>query len=177
MFPRAFLFSLLLPLAAFGADPLFETTLIFPAAPGNKPNYRIPAIIQAPNGDILIIAERRNDGIGDIGNHDIVMKRSRDKGKTWSAEQMIFDDGTDTSTDLTVGLDRTNGKLWLFFLRNKKQYDYFTSSDSGATWQGPVSVHPQVTKPEWDQLQGKAEDADPSSGGRGALWAKGWAQR
>ncbi|MEO6739803.1 MAG: sialidase family protein [Chthoniobacteraceae bacterium] len=174
---RAVLFSGLLSLSASGAAPLFETTPVFPATPNNKPNYRIPAIIQAPNGDLLIIAERRNDGIGDIGDHDIVMKRSRDKGKTWGAEQMIFDDGTSTSTDLTVGLDRTNGKLWLFFLRNKKQYDYFTSSDSGATWQGPVSVHEQVTKPEWDQLKGKAEDADPSSSGRGAIWAKGWVQR
>src|SRR5438552_954521 len=121
MFSRLFLLSLLIPLIALGADPLFETTLVFPFAPGNKPNYRIPAIVQAPNGDILIIAERRNDGIGDIGDHDIVMKRSRDKGKTWSAEQMIFDDEKNTSTDLTVGLDRTNGKLWLFFLRNKKR--------------------------------------------------------
>ena len=160
-----------------GTAQLFETTLVFPATPGNKPNYRIPSIIQAPNGDMLIIAERRNDGIGDIGDHDIVMKRSRDKGKTWSAEQMIFDDGTSTSTDLTVGIDRSNGKLWLFFLRDKKQYDYFTSSDSGATWHGPVSVHGQVTKPEWDQLKGSDEDADPSSGGRGAMWAKGWVQR
>ena len=175
--PCAFLASVLLSLTAFGAAPLFETTPVFPFAPGNKPNYRIAAIIQAPNGDILIIAERRNDGIGDIGDHDIVMKRSRDKGKTWSAEQMIFDDGKDTSTDLTVGIDRTNGKLWLFFLRNKKQFDYFTSSDSGATWQGPVSVHEQVTKPEWDQLKGKAEDEDAVPKGRTAIWEKGWAQR
>lgn len=163
--------------ALLAAPPLFETTPVFPNAPGNKPNYRIPAIMQAPNGDVLIFAEKRNDGIGDIGNHDIVMKRSRDRGKTWGVEQVIFDDGTDTSTDITVGIDRTNGKLWLFFLRNKKQFDYFTSSDSGATWQGPVSVHAQVAKPEWDALKGKAEDADPSSGGRGAMWANGWAQR
>src|SRR5262249_37803950 len=75
------------------AEPLFETTLVFPNAPGNKPNYRIPAILKAANGDLLIIAEKRNDGIGDIGNHDIVMKRSRDKGKTWSDMQVVLDDG------------------------------------------------------------------------------------
>jgi len=122
MFLRTLLAAALLPFGAFGAAPLFETTLVFPATPNNKPNYRIPAIIQAPNGDILIIAERRNDGPGDIGDHDIVMKRSRDKGKTWSDERMIFDDEKNTSTDITVGLDRANGKLWLFFLRNKKQF-------------------------------------------------------
>jgi sialidase-1 len=159
--------------------PVFETTLVFPVAPGNKPNYRIPAIIQAPNGDILIIAEKRNDGIGDVGNHDIVMKRSRDQGKTWSAEQIIFDDETRTSTDITIGMDRTNHRLWLFFLRDKKKFNCFTSDDSGITWQGPVSIHKQVIKPEWDHLSSAktGEEADPSSGSRGAQWARGWYQR
>jgi sialidase-1 len=161
------------------AEPLFETTRVFAITPNNKPNYRIPSILQAPNGDVLIIAEKRNDGPGDIGNHDIVLKRSHDKGKTWSDEQVIFDDGNNTCTDLTVGLDRSNGKLWLFFLRNKKQFDYFTSTDNGTTWQGPVSVHEQVTQPEWDKLtSAKAEsETDPESQGRGAVWAKGWVQR
>lgn len=158
---------------------LFETTTVFPAAPKNRPNYRIPALIRAANGDLLAFAEKRNDGPGDIGDHDIVFKRSRDKGRTWGAEQLVFDDGARPCTDITVGLDRANGKLWLFFLRDKKRFAHFTSTDDGATWQGPVSVHEQVTLPAWDRLgAGRADgEADPSSGGRGAAWAKGWAQR
>src|SRR5688500_15973424 len=100
------------------AEPVIETTRVFEMAPQNKPNHRIPAILQAPNGDLIIFAERRNDGPGDIGNHDIVMKRSRDLGRTWSEEQTIFDDEKRVCTDLTVGLDRSNGKIWLFFLRD-----------------------------------------------------------
>lgn len=157
--------------------PFFETTGIFAIAPKNRPNYRIPSIIQAPNGDILIIAERRNDGPGDIGNHDIVMKRSRDKGKTWSAETMILDDEDRVCTDITIGLDRDTQKIWLFFLRDKKKFNCLTSGDHGATWQGPRSVHDQVIKPEWDQLKGKAGDDESPGGGRGATWARGWAQR
>lgn len=160
------------------AEPLFETAEVFGVTPQNKPNYRIPAILQAPNGDLIIFAERRNDGPGDVGDHDIVMKRSSDLGKTWSAEQMIFDDEKRVSTDITAGLDRTNGKLWLFFLRDKKQFTSFTSVDSGATWQGPVSVHAQVTKPEWDALKGKNEEPeDVVPKGRMAIWEKGWVQR
>ncbi|MBI5821990.1 MAG: exo-alpha-sialidase [Verrucomicrobia bacterium] len=83
-------FLIALVLAACGevqaVEPLFETTCVFPATPNNKPNYRIPAILQAPNGDLLIFAEKRNDGPGDVGNTDIVLKRSSDKGHTWSAE-------------------------------------------------------------------------------------------
>jgi len=169
---------MMMSLDAVHADsPRIETSCVFPFAPGNKPNYRIPAIIQAPNGDILIICEKRNDGIGDIGNHDIVLKRSSDNGKTWSAEQVVFDDAENTSTDITIGYDRQTKKLWLFFLRDKKKYNYFTSIDSGLTWQGPVSMHDQVIKPEWEQLQGKNEEAKPASKSRAKQWASGWTQR
>lgn len=156
------------------AEPQFETTCLFSITPENKPNYRIPSLLQAPNGDLIIFAEKRNDGIGDIGNHDIVLKRSRDLGKTWEPEQMIFDDGIATCTDITVGL--IADRLWLFFLRDKKQFAYFTSDDSGVSWQGPVSIHDQVTKPEWDQLPGKqVPSKNPKS--RMAQWEKGWFQR
>lgn len=174
---RIFLIGLFLTATACAAPPLFETTQVFPFAPGNKPNYRIPAVVQATNGDLLVFAEKRNDGIGDIGNHDIVLKRSSDKGRTWSAEHVIFDDEDRVCTDLTLGRDR-DGKLWLFFLRDKKQFHYFTSADSGATWQGPVSIHAQVTKPEWDSLKGKTDDdRPPNPKSHMARWEKDWAQR
>jgi sialidase-1 len=165
--------------SAAAAAPLFETTVVFPVAPKNLPNDRIPAILQVPNGDLLVFAEKRNDGPGDIGNHDIVVKRSGDKGRTWSGEWVIFDDGDRVCTDITVGRDRSTGTLWLFFLRDKKQFACFTSTDGGKTWQGPISIHAQVTRPNWDRLAtGKSDaQADPSSGGRGAAWARGWAQR
>ncbi len=141
---------------------------------------RIPATLRAPNGDLLIIAEKRNDGPGDIGDHDIALKRSRDQGRTWGTEQVIFDDEKRVCTDLTVGLDAGAGKIWLFFLRDKKQFNYFTSLDSGETWQGPVSVHEQVTRPEWDKLSrprkdGNLEKIEPR--GRMAIWERGWNQR
>lgn len=165
---------------ATAAEPFFETTRLFALTPKNRPNYRIPSIICAPNGDILVICERRNDGPGDIGNHDIVMKRSADKGKTWSDETTILDDEDRVCTDLTVGLDRETKKLWLFFLKDKKQYAHMTSTDHGLSWQGPVVIHDQVTRPEWDTLKGKEnEDAEPPANPKShvARWEKGWTQR
>jgi sialidase-1 len=102
-------------LSSAAAEPFFETTCVFSITPANITNYRIPSILQAPNGDLLIFAEKRNDGIGDLGNHDIVLKRSRDLGKTWEAEQIIFDDETAVSTDITVG--RIGERIWLFYDR------------------------------------------------------------
>lgn len=178
---RAHLLLAMAGLCAFQAvhaAPLFETTCVFPITPDNKPNYRIPAILQAPDGSLIILAEKRNDGPGDIGNHDVVMKRSRDQGRTWGAEQVIFDDGSRVCTDITVGVDRDTKRIWLFFLRDKKEFIHFTSDDSGETWQGPVSIHAQVTKPEWDALKGKGEEEEPANPkGRMATWEKGWVQR
>jgi sialidase-1 len=165
-------------LHSIAAEPeLFETTCVYAITPQNKPNYRIPSLIVAPDGSLLVLAEKRNDGPGDIGNHDIVSKRSTDLGKTWSEEQVIFDDEKRVCTDLTVGLDPHNGTLWLFFLRDKKRFACFTSKDSGHTWDGPRDIHSQVTLPQWDQLQGKepAEVANPK--GRMAQWEAGWHQR
>lgn len=163
--------------AALADEPRFETVRVFPYAPDNRPNYRIPAILQAPNGVLLIFAEKRNDGIGDVGNHDIVLKRSTDRGRTWSDEQVVFDDEDRVCTDITVGLDRTSGKIWLFFLRDKKKYACFTSADSGTTWQGPVLVHEQVTRPEWDRLQGRTGEKPTQTDNRMARWERGWYQR
>lgn len=164
--------------SVFAVEPLFEATCVFPATPKNKPNYRIPAILQAPNGDLLIFAEKRNDGPGDVGNTDIVLKRSRDKGRTWSAEQVVLDDGGRVCADITVGCDRATKKLWLLFVRDKKQFACMTSTNSGATWQGPASIHEQVIKPEWEKVvSAKPERASPSSKSQAAVWARGWHQR
>ncbi len=119
--------------AGFEEAPFFETTTVFPTAPGNKPNHRIPALIQMPGGDLLAFAEKRNDGIGDVGNHDLVLKRSADLGQTWSDEQLIFDDGPNTCTDTTLCFDRQRNRLFLFFLRDKKEFGYLRSDDEGRT--------------------------------------------
>ncbi|MBI5381795.1 MAG: exo-alpha-sialidase [Opitutae bacterium] len=146
------------------AAPLFETVTVHAATPGNRPNYRIPALATAPNGDLLLFTEKRNDGIGDLGNHDLMLVRSSDCGRTWSAEQVIFDDGDNTCTDSTVCIDRERGRIFLFFLRNKSQFAYFTSDDSGKTWRGPVSIHAAVTRREWEQEEPTARPGNEKAG-------------
>lgn len=166
------------------AEPFFETVNVFPTAPKNKPNYRIPSLIQMPSGDLLAIVEKRNDGIGDVGNHDLVLKRSSDLGKTWGTEQVIIDDGKNTSTDTTLCFDRQTGRLFVFFLEDKKEFAYMHSDDEGKTWQGPTVIHQDVIKPEWETLGQKPEEAadsttDRESGKTSKVkeWKEGWLQR
>ncbi|WP_438481331.1 sialidase family protein [Oleiharenicola lentus] len=166
------------------AVPLFETVTVHAATEKNRPNYRIPAIITAPNGDVIIFTEKRNSGIGDIGDHDLVCVRSTDFGKTWGPEQVIFDDGENTCTDTTIVIDKERGRIFTFFLQNKKKFAYFSSDDSGKTWKGPVVVHDSVVKAEWDRFglkgkEGAHSQVDPESG-QGSLavrWQRNWFQR
>ncbi len=52
-------------------------------------SFRIPAIVKAKNGDLLAFCEGRINGGSDFGNIKIVLKRSNDEGKTWSALQIV----------------------------------------------------------------------------------------
>ena len=120
---------------------------------GNIPSYRVPAVIRAPNNDLLVFAEKRlfPKG-GDWGNFDIAMKRSADRGRTWRAEKIIYGGDPCPNNDCTVVVDWDTGKIWFFFLKCKTEYYYMWSADNGETWVGPVSIHSDVTKPEWDDL-------------------------
>ena len=177
--------SLLVGFAALGrAAPVIETETLFPYSPKNIPNYRIPALVVAPKGDLLAIAERRNDGIGDIGDHDLVLRRSSDGGRTWGAIELVFADGGRDTTDPTVCVDGERGRLFLFFLRDKKSFAYLSTDDDGKTWSGPVNVHAAVTRPEWDkvglsQSTESESGVDPESHGRAKVkeWGAHWIQR
>lgn len=171
--------AVVMVVVAASAAPPPESVVVFPAAPGDRPNYRIPALLRAADGSLLAFAEKRNDGPGDVGDHDLVLKRSRDAGATWGAEQVVLDDGDRCCADLTVGLERGTGRILLFFLRDKKQFSCLTSRDHGATWQGPVSIHDQVVRPGWDTLRGKgAGDQDgPAPRTPATRWRAGWDQR
>nr|HMQ45273.1 sialidase family protein [Mariniflexile sp.] len=49
--------------------------------------YRIPAIVTAPNGDVIAAIDERVPGCGDLKwskDINIIVRRSSDNGKTWS---------------------------------------------------------------------------------------------
>lgn len=53
--------------------------------------YRIPSIIRTHTGALLAFAENRKDNCGDNGKqHDLVMRRSLDGGRSWGAMQVIM---------------------------------------------------------------------------------------
>ncbi|MBN8672842.1 MAG: exo-alpha-sialidase [Chitinophagales bacterium] len=134
---------------------------------GHK-SYRIPAIISLPNGELLAFAEGRVHGAGDFGDINIVMKRSNDKGETWSALQYVAEFDTLQCGNPAPVVDVTdpafpNGRLFLFYntgnnhegeVRKGKGYKqvwYKTSLDGGRTWTEPTDITLQVHRPNYPQ--------------------------
>lgn len=116
--------------------------------------YRIPAMIVAEDGSIVVAADKRYQSHTDIGNGghviDIVVRRSTDGGKTWSAPVTIAKGEGSTASggddkrcgfgdpSLVKGKD---GKLYCLFAAGNEGYFYgqkgmcmSVSTDNGVTW-------------------------------------------
>jgi len=119
-------------LAIKGVAPLFEETTVFQGGTEGYYTFRIPAIIRAPNDDLLAFAEGWiNNRGGSRENKDIVMKRSTNHGQSWSPLQVIVNHKDNfpqyygyqvAPGNVAPVVDRNTGTIWLPFSRdiNKK---------------------------------------------------------
>lgn len=131
---------------------------------GHK-SYRIPAIINLPNGDLLAFAEGRVNGAGDFGDVNIVLKISHDKGFTWGAIKTIVDYDKLQAGNPAPVVDLQDpaypqGRIFLFYNTGNnhegevrrghglREVWYKTSTDGGDTWSEAVNITTQVHRPK-----------------------------
>ena len=76
------------------AEPRF--TDVYTSGDAGYHTFRIPAVIATGKGTLLAFAEARRAGAGDAGDIDLVVKRSVDGGTSWSALQVVGDNGPNT---------------------------------------------------------------------------------
>mgnify|MGYP006279848967 CR=1 FL=1 len=141
-----------------------QTTEVFVAGEDGYHTYRIPAVIQAANGDLLAFCEGRKESRSDAGDIDLVMKRSTDGGATWGAMQLIYDAGPDTIGNPAPVLERASGDILLLLTRNagdakehqillgqapRRTVWLMRSPDHGATWTEPREITAQASRPDW----------------------------
>ena len=117
--------------------------------------YRIPDIVQQPDGSLLAIGDDRHNSDSDIGSNrgiDIVGRISIDLGRTWGEIFMIADgdarrSGFDNSHgDAAAVVDRLTGKLLIMCASGRQGFQASTllnplrvgryTSDDGQTWDG-----------------------------------------
>lgn len=148
--------------ASFAQDG--EKIAVFTSGKEGHKSYRIPAIIKIPSGELLAFCEGRVHNAGDFGDINIVMKRSKDQGKTWSALQTVVDYESFQAGNPAPVVDLTDpdfpaGRIFLFYNTGNNHENevrkgnglrevwYKTSSDGGLTWSEPVNITRQTHRP------------------------------
>lgn len=165
-------FCLLLIISFFGWMSSVDAQEEFPvfiSGQENYTSYRIPAIISMPDGRLLAFAEGRVHHTGDFGDVNIVLKISRDRGKTWDNLRTIVDYDELHAGNPAPVIDMAdpnypNGRIFLFYnTGNNTEYDirkgngyrevwYITSEDGGETWTQAVNITTQVHRPQQPEV-------------------------
>jgi sialidase-1 len=147
------------------AEPLSPPADVFVSGQDGYNTYRIPALLVTPKGTLLAFAEGRKSGKSDTGHIDLVMKRSTDNGRTWSAMQVVASDPPNTIGNPCPVVDRDTGTIWLPLTRNLGQDSerdinagkskgtrtvlLSSSGDDGLTWTKPVDITASAKLPNW----------------------------
>lgn len=142
------LISYLLTIRAF-ADEGISSTDLFVGGVGGYAVYRIPALTVSASGTILAFTEARKNGPADQGDIDLVLRRSRDNGATWSDQRVVYDDGTHTIGNPSPVVDRDTKTILLLFNRDNVSVLLTRSDDDGLTWSPPADITDAVKQPSW----------------------------
>lgn len=139
--------------AADGLDPGLPLVDVATAGEGGWPRYRIPALTVAPNGDLLAFYDGRPTMQDLPSNIALLMRRSRDGGRTWREPQVLRSAPPPAGFgDPSALVDRITGDVFVFHAASIDagfassttgsdaadakvlHADYSVSHDNGRTW-------------------------------------------
>lgn len=137
--------------------------------------YRIPAIIKAPNGELLAFSEGRVNGCNDFGNVDIVLRKADAKGHSWLKTSKIVDYGKLQAGNPAPVVDMLDpefpeGRIFLFYNTGNnhegevrkgnglREVWFITSTDNGNTWSPPTNITQSVHRPNHPPEYNSKED-------------------
>ncbi len=138
---------------------------LFESGKDGYKTFRIPAIVTSTKGTILAFAEGRKNGASDTGDIDLVLKRSEDNGKTWSALSVVWNDAENVCGNPAPVVDKSNGTIYLLCTWNlgsdheseiikqtskdTRRVFVLSSVDDGQTWSVPKEITLSVKLPNW----------------------------
>lgn len=127
--------------------------------------YRIPSVVVTTKGSVLAFCEGRKKSSSDTGDIDLVLKRSTDGGKTFSKQQIVWDDQENTCGNPCPVIDRESGTVFLLLTHNlgidhepkiiartskgTRTVWISRSTDDGLTWSPPREITGDTKKPAW----------------------------
>jgi sialidase-1 len=154
--------------SAIAAKDLKSTTP-FVSGKGYK-YYRQPALVRAKNGDILAFAQGRSER-SDDSDIDIVLRRSKDEGKTWAPQQVLRGKDSKDPVKNVSPVVLEDGTILALYLSNRyvteeadrgcRRMHKIVSTDHGKTWSKPVDITSQTQKPCKEDSKGRWIDPPP----------------
>ena len=154
-----------------GQAPRYAEQDLAVGGDGVFPNYRIPALTVAPNGDLLASYDGRPTGIDAPGPNSILQRRSTDGGDTWGPQTVLHAGVTGTAkkgySDPSYVVDRDTGTIFNFHVfsmdqgfigsrpgvdpadRNVLHAEVSTSEDNGLTWEHRTITADVTPDPGW----------------------------
>jgi sialidase-1 len=150
-----FAFALGAPLCA--AEPFIEKQDLFTVGEDPAYNiYHIPGIVVTAKGTVLAWCEARKGG-GDWSDIRILLRRSTDDGKTWTAPRSVAEvegpkeknpfalavknvDPTQVTYNNPVLIADKDGTVHMLFCLEYMRCFYQRSEDDGVTWSKPVEI-------------------------------------
>ncbi|MFF0264163.1 exo-alpha-sialidase [Kribbella sp. NPDC004536] len=143
------------------AQAAVTTTVLFNKGDAGYGCYRIPAIVKTTTGALLAFAEARRSWCADSQEIDLVVRRSDDDGRTWSATQTVLS-GTDADPNAVATrgnpapiVDYETGRIVLLSTMDpgttsRPRTPYVqVSDDDGRTWSTAKNIGDQIDDPAW----------------------------
>ena len=149
---------LVLPITGQSKAGAPEVVDVFDPKQDGFTSIRIPAVVVTRAGTVLAFAEGRA-ARADQARNKLILKRSKDGGKTWGKLTVIADDGDASLNNPCVVVERESGRILLMYqsyparIAERSEeiqtgYDgplvvrnwLITSDDDGETWSKPRDV-------------------------------------
>lgn len=149
------------PLVGRARSILLAHQLLFSGGDDGSVNYRIPAVVRAADGAVVVAVDARVAAAGDLPNNiDIRIRRSTDLGNSWSPITTIADFGTFGASDPALVMDRRTGDLLCMFASHRGlfestaadpiRFQVSRSRDHGLSWSSPQDMTAQIYAPDWE---------------------------
>lgn len=130
---------------------LLDSSVVF--SPGGEfASMRIPALVMTKKGTLLAFCEGRINTASDWADMDLLMRRSKDGGRTWEPNVVIASRKTGQPTSNATPIVDDNGTIHLLYQRDYANAYYTSSVDDGKTWSKAVDITYafDAFKPEYD---------------------------
>jgi sialidase-1 len=127
--------------------------------------HRLPSLLITSRGTVLAASQKRLGARGDFAPSGWVLRRSRDGGKTFESEQILFERSGYCTFNGNLVEDRQTGTVFACFIAfpQAEHAKWFTrtwipqgggfsivkSTDDGRTWSAPTAVVPRPNAAGW----------------------------